>query len=109
LVPQHPENVGDWGASYTYAWVEKDAVFSPFSLSKIDYVTAKGTEKGSSNVIAHILRVDYVLFPNFQVTAKAHFIDALDRKSATTTAGIPLAGKENDTLLRAQLDAILKF
>jgi len=94
---------GDWGASYTYAWVEKDAVLSLFSYSDIDYVQAKASQKGSTNLTAHILRLDYALLPNLQLTAKAHFINALDRKDSN------VALRGNPTLVRTQLDAVLKF
>ena len=97
------KNPGDWGAAYTYAWVEKDAVPSVFSYSDIDYTQAGGTQKGSTNVVAHILRFDYELLTNLQLTAKAHFINALDRGIANAT----LSG--NQTLVRTQVDAVLKF
>lgn len=97
------KNPGDWGFSYTFEWVEQDAVFSPFSYSDIDYVRQTATQKGSSNVEANIVRFDYMLLPNFQLTAKAHFINVLDRGSAN----VKLDG--NDTLIRTQLDATLKF
>jgi hypothetical protein len=98
------KNRGDWGFSYTFEHVGQDAVFSPFSYSDIDYVQQTATQKGSSNVEAHILRLDYMILPNLQLTAKAHLINALDRASsnAKLTSG-------NDTLLRTQLDATLKF
>src|SRR4029453_1765395 len=66
---------GEWAISYTYEGVEQDAVLALFSYSDVDYVTSSATQKGSSNVQASILRLDYVLFPNFQLTAKAHFIN----------------------------------
>jgi hypothetical protein len=94
---------GDWGVSYTYAWVEQDAVLSAFSYSDIDYVQSGGTQKGSTNVTAHIVRGDYMLFPNLQLTAKVHFINVLDRSSSNAA----LVG--NPTLFRTQLDATLKF
>jgi hypothetical protein len=97
------KNPGEWAISYTYERVGKDAVQALFSYSDLDYVTSSGTQKGSTNVQASILRCDYVLFPNFQLTAKAHFINALDRSESTAK----LDG--NATLLRAQLDAVLKF
>jgi Putative porin len=91
--------VGDWGASYTYAWVEKDAVLTLFSYSDIDY----NSQHGSSNVTAHILRFDYVLLPNFQLTAKAEFINPLHRLDSEASL------KNNATLVRTQLDGVLKF
>jgi hypothetical protein len=94
---------GDWGFSYTYEWVEQDAVLSLFSYSDIDYVQAAATQKGSTNVVAHILRGDYMLFPNFQLTAKVHIINALDRGASVAK----LVG--NPTLFRTQLDATLRF
>lgn len=94
---------GDWGFSYTYAWVEQDAVLSAFSYSDLDYVQSGATQKGSTNLMAHIIRGDYMLFPNLQFTAKVHFINALDR------AGSVAALKGNATLVRTQLDATLKF
>ncbi|MBI1815655.1 MAG: putative porin [Deltaproteobacteria bacterium] len=106
------KNPGDWGVSYDYAWIEKDAVLSLFNYSDFDYIrnyNAGATQKGGSNVVAHILRGDYLLFPNFQLTAKVHFINALDRDDATTTVGQPLSRSGNSTLVRTQLDATLKF
>jgi hypothetical protein len=97
------KNPGEWAISYTYERVGQDAVLALFSYSDLDYVTSSGTQKGSTNVQASILRLDYVLFPNFQLTAKAHFINALDRSDANAT----LNG--NATLARTQLDAALKF
>jgi len=94
---------GDWAFSYTYEWVEQDAVLSIFSYSDIDYVQAAATQKGSSNVVAHILRGDYMLFPNFQLTAKVHIINVLDRDASNAK----LVG--NPSLFRTQLDATLKF
>jgi hypothetical protein len=65
--------------------------------------SARPTQKGGTNLSAHILRFDYALLPNLQLTAKAHFINALDRKISNA------ALTENPTLVRTQLDAILKF
>jgi hypothetical protein len=104
------KNPGDWGLGYTWEWVEKDAVVSLFSYSDFYYQQNKATQKGSSNVTGSIFRLDYMLFPNFTLTAKSHFINALDRGMATTNngnAGKPLVG--NSTLTRLQLDAVLKF
>ncbi len=97
------KNPGDWAVSYAYQRVGQDAVLALFSYSDIDYVTSSATQKGSTNVQASIVRVDYVLFPNFQLTAKAHFINALDKSDAS----VDLNG--NATLIRTQLDAVLKF
>ncbi len=100
-------NKGDWGLSYTYAWVEKDAVLSLFSLSEINQFSTAGasrpTQKGATNLTAHILRFDYILLPNLQLTAKAQFENALDRKISNAA----LTG--NPTLFRPQLDATLRF
>jgi hypothetical protein len=97
------KNVGDWGASYTYAWVEKDAVLSLFSYSDLDYVQRAATQKGSTNVISHIIRFDYELLPNLQLTAKAHFINVMDRRISNAS----LTG--NPSLVRTQVDAVVKF
>jgi len=105
-------NQGDWAVSYTYAWVEKDAVFSLFSFNNLDYSrlqTAAQTQKGSSNVIANIIRADYVPLPGLQLTAKALLINALDRTDATNPLGAPLTRPGNSTLVRTQLDAVVKF
>ena len=105
------KNPGDWGAAYTFAWVEKDAILSLVSYSDIDYVQSRATQKGSSNVVAHILRFDYELFSNFQLTAKAHFINALDLKNsnAINRSDLNKSLQGNPTLVRTQLDAVLKF
>ncbi len=94
---------GDWAFSYTYAWVEQDAVLSIFTYSDVDYVQASATQKGGTNMTAHILRGDYMLFPNLQLTAKVHLINALDRGASNAK----LSG--NPTLFRTQIDATLKF
>jgi len=103
-------NQGDWGLSYTYAWVEKDAVLSIFSFSDINQFStavpgssSRATQNGSTNIISHILRFDYVLLPNLQLTAKAYVENVLDRKISDAA----LTG--NPTLLRTQLDAMLRF
>ena len=49
------------------------------------------------------MRGDYVLFPNFQLTAKGSFINALDKSEANAKLD------HNRTLFRMQLDAQLKF
>ncbi len=97
------KNPGEWAIAYTYERVEQDAVPAMFSYSDIDYNTSSGTQKGSTNVQASIVRFDYVLLPNFQLTAKCHFINALDASESTAN----LDG--NATLFRTQLDAQLKF
>ena len=106
-------NPGDWGVSYCWEYVEKDAVVSLFSYSDFVYQQVNQlhnvTQKGSTNVEGSIIRLDYVLFPNFQLTAKAHFINALDPGIATSTAGKPLGLIGSSTLTRMQLDAVLKF
>ena len=94
---------GEWGVSYTYVWVQKDAVPSLFSYSDIDFVQAGATQHGGTNVSAHIFRVDYELLDHLELTAKAHFINALD-------AGISNAALTgNQTLVRTQVDAVLSF
>ncbi len=115
---------GDWGASYTFAWVEKDAVFSMFSLSEINWYrswtsssTKNGGQIGSSNVIASIPRLDYALFQNFQLTARVYIINPLDRSIATTPFGTALSNSATPqglafgdaTLVRAHFEAMLRF
>jgi len=100
-------NPGDWGISYTWERVEKDALVSLFSYSDINYQQNQTSQNGSTNVEASIIRFDYELFTNFQLTAKSHFINALDRGIATTNNGKALIG--NPTLTRLQLDMVLKF
>lgn len=97
------KNQGDWGASYTWERVEQDAVFAVFSFSDLDYVNRSATQKGSTNQMSHILRLDYMLLPNLQLTAKTLFINALDPGVST----VALTG--NPTLLRSQVDVSFKF
>jgi hypothetical protein len=97
------KNPGDWGMSYTFARVEKDAVVSLFSYSDIDYSSPNATQKGSTNVQAHILRFDYELLQNLQLTFKTEFINALDREDSNANL------QSNSTLFRTQLDAVVKF
>jgi hypothetical protein len=96
---------GDWGMSYTWVHVEKDAVLSIFSYSDFVYLQqdTPGYLQGSTNVTGSILRFDYALFSFLQLTAKAHFINALDRAINNS----PLVG--NPTLVRTQFDALVKF
>ena len=104
-------NPGDWGVSYTYAWVEKDSVLSIFTFSDINEFStrpaksgaARPTQKGGTNLGVHIVRIDYVLFPNLQLTAKAYIENVLERKISDAA----LTG--NPTLVRTQLDAMLRF
>ncbi len=107
------KNPGDWSASYTFQRVEKDAAVSLYSYSDIDFSTrdssGSNTQKGSTNVLTSILRLDYMPLAHFQLTAKTHFINALDRHLATQTNGLPLGKSGNSTLVRVQLDAVLKF
>jgi hypothetical protein len=94
---------GQWAVSYAFQRVEQDAVPAMFAYSDAEYVTSAGSIRGSTNILASILRLDYVLFPNFQITAKGHFINCLD----TGVSSAPVNG--NATLFRGQLDAVLKF
>ncbi len=88
-----------------------------FSFSDINWErswtsssTQNGGQIGSSNVIASIPRLDYMLFQNFQLTAKALIINPLDRSLALTPFGTPLTAPLGDsTLVRTQLDAVLRF
>ena len=60
-------------------------------------------QKGGTNLISHILRFDYVLLPNLQLTAKAYIENVLDRKISNA------ALTQNPTLVRTQLYAMLRF
>lgn len=104
-------NQGDWGLAYTYAWIEQDAVLSLFTYSEINEFSthpasvggSRPTQKGGTNLSAHIVRLDYVALASLQLTAKVHFINALDRG----ISNVPLTA--NPTLVRTQLDALLRF
>ena len=74
------KNPGDWSMSYTWERVEKDAVVSLFSFSDFQYQQSKTSQKGTTNVTGSIVRFDYELFSNFQLTVKSMFINALDRE-----------------------------
>jgi hypothetical protein len=107
-------DVGDWAVTYSWLWVEKDALVSLFSYSDFNYqqvnATQNVTQKGSTNVTGSVVRFDYELFSTFQLTLKSAFINALDRSIATTNNGNsskPLIG--NPTLVRLQFDAQLRF
>ena len=97
------KNPGDWAVSYAYERVEQDVVPAMFSYSDGEFVTSAGSIRGSTNVQFSLLRLDYMLFPGFQLTAKSHFINSLDRQTASA------ATSGNATLIRTQLDATLKF
>lgn len=97
------KNPGDWAVSYAYERVEQDAVPAMFSYSDGEFVTSAGSIRGSTNVQFSLLRLDYMLFPGFQLTAKSHFINSLDRQTASA------ATSGNATLIRTQLDATLRF
>jgi hypothetical protein len=94
---------GQWAVSYAFQRVEQDAVPAMFAYSDTEYVTSAGSIRGSTNAQASIVRLDYVLFPNFQITAKGHFINCLDTGNSTA------AVNGNATLFRGQLDAVLRF
>jgi hypothetical protein len=108
------KNQGDWAVSYTYAWVERDAVVALFTYDDDFYYTHNtGSSSptgptGGTNIAAHIIRLDYMLLPNFQLTLKTHLINALDDNlDPNTTVFSPYKG--NPTLVRTQMDAMLKF
>jgi hypothetical protein len=108
------KNQGDWAASYTYAWVERDAVVAMFTYDD-DYYYNHNTgasppngPAGGTNITAHILRFDYMLLPNFQLTVKTHLINALDDQLNPSTT-VFSQYKGNPTLVRTQMDAMLKF
>lgn len=103
------KNQGDWGASYTYLWVEKNAVPSILTYSDVTYNNKGATQGGGTNIAGHILRLDYELFNNFQLTAKVHFLNPLERSLATGNSGSALKLIGDPTLVRTQLDAVLKF
>lgn len=102
---------GDWAVSYTCARVEQDAVLSIFSFSDINEFSsrpaqpdgARPTQKGATNLLVHIVRLDYAPLPHLQLTAKAYVENVLDR----SVANVPLT--QNRTLLRTQLDAMFRF
>jgi hypothetical protein len=63
---------------------------------------------GGTNIGAHIVRFDYSPLDHLQLTLKSHIINALDdHLDSSTTAFSPYKG--NPTLVRTQLDAMLKF
>ena len=107
------KNPGDWGVVYCWERVEKDAAVSLFSYSDFVYQQVNDihnvTQKGSTNVTGSVLRLDYELFPNFQLTAKSHFMNALENHLATGNNGKPITLIGNPTLTRLQIDAVLKF
>ena len=101
---------GDWAVSYAYAWVERDAVVAMFTYDDDFYYThgQSSAPIGGANIGAHIVRFDYMPLPNFQLTLKTHLINALDDQlNPSTTVFSPYKG--NPTLVRTQLDAMLKF
>jgi len=97
------KNVGDWSFAYTNAWVEKNALVSLFSYSDINYQQPTAEQKGSTNVIANMVRFDYLVLPNLQLTVRANIINALDPGISNAT----LIG--SSTLVRTQLDAVMRF
>jgi len=108
------KNPGDWGVSYTFAWVEKDSTLALFNYDDISYSqgTFSSTQTGSSvtggtNIIGHIARFDYLLFPALQLTWKTHFINALDASPDQRFSVVKYKG--DPTLVRTQVDALLKF
>jgi hypothetical protein len=108
------KNKGDWAVSYTYAWVERDAVVALFTYDDVFYYNHNTGSSpptgptGGTNIGAHIVRCDYMPLPGFQLTLKTHLINALDdHLNPSTTVFSPYKG--NPTLVRTQLDAMLKF
>jgi hypothetical protein len=102
------KNKGDWAVSYTYAYVERDAVPAMFTYDDDVYTQAKAAAIGGTNIGAHIVRFDYSPLDHLQLTLKSHIINALDdHLDSSTTAFSPYKG--NPTLVRTQLDAMLKF
>jgi len=111
------KNRGDWGVVYTYAWIERDSVLSIFSYSDINEFSStasqpggsRPTQKGATNLMAHIVRVDYEVLSNVQLTGRVHLINALDRQASVIAPAYTSKLQGNPTLARVQLDLVLKF
>ena len=96
---------------YAFSWItrSKERVtliadrIASYSTRAAKAGAARPTQSGGTNLVSHIVRLDYLLLPNLQLTAKAYIENVLDRKISNAA----LTG--NPTLTRTQLDAILKF
>jgi len=110
------KNQGDWGISYTFVWVERDAALALFNYDDISYSQGQSpfpntqtgsTATGGTNVTGHIIKFDYMPITNLQLTWKTHFINALDEHLSPSHSIEKFQG--NPTLVRTQVDAMLKF
>lgn len=86
------KNKGDLRFTYNWVYTQTDAVPSVFSYSDIG-------KNGGTNVMGHIIFLDYVLLPHLTLTAKNHFVNFID---------VP-AKFHNPTQSRVQLDMVLDF
>ena len=83
---------GDWAFSALWTYTDTNSVVSYFSYS--DY-----GRDGGTNLQGPAVRVDYMLYPRFVLTAKNGFVSYIHRPS----------GQSNSEVYRLQLDATLAF
>jgi putative porin len=105
------KNQGDWGLSYTYVQVERQATVALFTYDDAAYTQGNTSFQtgvsGGTNIVGHIVKLDYMPITNLQLTWKTHVINAFDSKLDQSTAVVNFRG--NPTLVRMQVDAMLKF
>jgi hypothetical protein len=82
---------GDWSAYSFYEHLGQEAAISAFTYSDFGL--------GGTNVEGPVVGLDYQLLNPLTLTARSHFTNFIDRP----------AGMTNPTLIRLQLDALVKF
>jgi hypothetical protein len=82
---------GDWSLYGFYEQLEQEAAISAFTYSDFGL--------GGTNVEGPVVGIDYQLLNPLTITARSHFTNFIDRP----------AGTKNPTLMRLQLDALVKF
>ena len=82
---------GDWSLVGFYEHIDQEAAISAFTYSDFGL--------GGTNVEGPVVGIDYQLLNPLTLTAKSHFTNAINRTP----------GLSNPTLVRFQLDALVKF
>jgi hypothetical protein len=82
---------GDWDLYSFYEHLGQEAAISAFTYSDFGL--------GGTNVEGPVVGVDYQLLNPLTLTARSHFVNFINRPSGMT----------NPTLMRLQLDALVKF
>lgn len=86
-----PKKRGDWAVTLLYEYLEREAAISSLVWSDFGF--------GGTNVQGPMLGLEYQLLDPLTLTARGYFVNYIDRP----------AGSTNSTLIRTQVDAMVRF